>query len=68
MYSVQSGQIVCAGKVDAHNTASDASSYLDAVSSVPDARKQAAASALLHREMEVRIRQAIASELRSTQP
>lgn len=63
VYSVRDAKIRCAGTIDARNAASDApGSYLEAVRAARDG------GAVLHRELEVRIRQAFATGLRSTEP
>jgi len=59
VYSVRDAKIVCAGAIDAHNVAPDASPYLDALRAERDGRE------LLHREMELRIREALAKNLRA---
>lgn len=63
VYSVREAKIACAGAVAARNAAGeDPASYLEAVRAARDGR------AVLHRELEVRIRQAFAAGLRSTAP
>jgi hypothetical protein len=64
VYAVQSGTIVCAAKIDARNTADD--TYMDAVSSVRAPQQREAAGTVLHRELEIRLRQQLAAELKST--
>jgi hypothetical protein len=64
VFALQSGTIVCSAKIDARNTADD--TYMDAVSSVPAAHKREAAGGVLHRELEIRIRQQLATELHAT--
>ena len=66
VFSVQSGRIVCAAKIDVRNTPDD--TYLDGVTRVRGPRKEDAAADVLHRELEIRIRQQLATELRSTEP
>ena len=63
VYSVNDARIVCAGAVDVRNAPGETpESFLDAVRAAPDGH------AVLHRELEVRIRQAFAAGLRSTEP
>jgi len=56
VFSVESGQIVCVAKIDAQNARP--STDLDGVRRKPEAAE------VLHRELEVRIRQALATGLR----
>ncbi len=56
VFSLEDAKIVCAAALDARNTPPESSPYLDALGKDP---------ALLHREMEIRIREALASGLRA---
>ena len=56
VFSIEAGQIVCVAKIDAHNASP--STDLDGV------RRKPEAADVLHRELEVRIRQALATGLR----
>lgn len=57
VFSVRDAKIVCAGSIDARNLPAESSPYLDAIRDARDGRD------VLHREMEVRIRQSLATAL-----
>ncbi len=57
VFSVRDAKIVCAGSIDARNLPAESSPYLDAIRDARDGRE------ILHREMEVRIRQSLATAL-----
>lgn len=63
MYSPADGTIVCAGAIDAKSSsAADAAPILDGITDEGDANDA------LHRELEVRIRQALANNLKAVAP
>lgn len=59
VYSIRDAKMVCMGMIDAKNAAPDASPYLDAVRADQDPIGP------LHREMEIRIREALVASLRA---
>jgi hypothetical protein len=63
VFSLKEGKFVCTANITARNTPSEESpKFLDGVRRAPEAVER------LHRELEVRIRQALATNLKSTEP
>jgi len=63
VFSILDGKVVCAARFDVKNTPSDPPpAFLDGIRRAPDAKLA------LHRELEVRLRQAMAAGLRATLP
>ncbi|HSD88710.1 MAG TPA: hypothetical protein VLB44_14375, partial [Kofleriaceae bacterium] len=63
VFSIPDGRVVCAATIDVKNPPSDPPpAFLDGIRRAPDAKLA------LHRELEVRLRQAMATGLHATQP